>query len=95
MIDKASPAGWVVQVAIRATPAPTVEGSRRSGPVGLAAPSFHYFNVAIADPSEAAEATKKHLAKAKSMAGEMSTVRQLSSGEIAALSLKAGEVKPA
>jgi hypothetical protein len=60
------------------------------------APSFKYFNVAIAAPDKAMEATTKYLAKdADAKAGEMSVVRKLSSGEIAALSLKAGEVKPA
>jgi hypothetical protein len=62
----------------------------------VGAPSFEYFNVAIAAPDKAMEATTKHLAKsAEAKAGEMSVVRKLSSGEIAALSLEAGEVKPA
>ena len=62
----------------------------------VSAPSFEYFNVAIAAPDKAMEATTKHMAKgAEAKAGEMSVVRKLSSGEIAALRLKAGEVKPA
>ena len=59
-------------------------------------PSFKYFNVAIAAPDKAMEATTKYLAKgADANAGEVSVARKLSSGEIAALSLKAGEVRPA
>ena len=62
----------------------------------VSAPSFEYFNVAIAAPDKAMEAATKYLAKgADAKAGEMSVVRKLSSGEIAALRLKAGEVKPA
>ena len=63
----------------------------------LGAPSFEYFNVAIASPDKAVEATTKYLAKGKVDADDVdaSTVRKLSSAEIAALGLKAGEVKPA
>jgi hypothetical protein len=61
----------------------------------LSAPSFQYFNVAIAAPKTAIEATTKHLVAAEAQGGEMSVVRGLSSREIAALSLKAGEVRPA
>jgi hypothetical protein len=62
----------------------------------VSAPSFEYFNVAIAAPDEAIEATTKYLANGTSAKAEtMSVVRKLSSGEIAALSLKAGEIKPA
>ena len=60
------------------------------------ATSFEYFNVAITAPDKAIAATTKHLAEgAEAKAGVMSVVRKLSSGEIAALSLRAGEVKPA
>jgi hypothetical protein len=60
------------------------------------APSFKYFNVAVAAPDKAIEATTKYLAKgAEAVVGVMSVARQLSAGEIAALSLAAGEVKPA
>ena len=62
----------------------------------VSAPSFEYFNVAIAAPDKAMEATTKHLAEGvEAKAGAVSVVRKLSSREIAALSLKAGEVKPA
>jgi hypothetical protein len=94
MTDKATPAGWVVQVTVPA-PLATPGTTRWVGPVALAAPSFKYFNVAIAAPNKAIEATAKHLAKAEGADAEMSVVRGLSPGEIAALSLKAGEVKPA
>jgi hypothetical protein len=94
MTEKTPPAGWVVQVATTAPPQ-KVEGSKWVGRVLLGAPSFQYFNVAIAASDKAMEATTKHLAKAEAADGEMSVVRGLSSGEIAALSLKAGEVRPA
>jgi hypothetical protein len=96
MTDKASPAGWVIQVA---TPAPpSKEGARWLGTALLDAPSFKYFNVAMAEPDEAVEATAKYLAKAKgdTVDGvETSAVRALSSAEIDALGLKTGQVKPA
>jgi hypothetical protein len=98
MTDKASPAGWVVQVTVQAQPtAATETGVRWIGPSLLGAPSFEYFNVAIASPDEAIEATTKYLAKGKTDAADIdaSTARELSSAEVAALGLKAGEVKPA
>ena len=96
MTEKTSPAGWVVQVAVPAplTP-PKPDGVRWLGPVLLSAPSFKYFNVAVPIATKAIEATTKHLAKTEAKDGEMSVVRELSAKEIAALSLKAGEVKPA
>lgn len=98
MSNKPTPVGWVVQVTIPAPPAPPrADGTRWIGAVALSAPSFQYYNVAIAAPGSAIEATTKHLAKAKGETkdGEMCVVRGLSSAEIAALSLKAGEVRPA
>ena len=60
------------------------------------APSFEYFNVAIAVADKAIEATTKYMANsAKPKVGTMSVVRKLSPGEIAVLKLAAGEVKPA
>ena len=94
MTAKTPPAGWVVQVATTAPPQ-KAEGSKWVGRVLLGAPSFQYFNVAIASSDKAMEATTKHMAKTAATDGELSVVRALSSGEIAALSLKAGEVKPA
>jgi hypothetical protein len=59
----------------------------------LGAPSFKYFNVAIAAAGKAIEATSKHLADAEDR--ETSVVRPLSLAEIAALGLKPGDVVPA
>jgi len=56
------------------------------------APSFRYFNAAIAAAGKAIEAAKL-LAEAENK--EAHVVRALSSGEVAALGLKPGEVKPA
>jgi hypothetical protein len=96
MTEKTPPAGWVVQVTIPAPPAPPrADGTRWIGAVVLGAPSFQYFNVAIAVPNSAIEATTKHLAKTDAADGEKRVVRGLSAGEIAALRLKAGEVRPA
>src|SRR5262245_27805177 len=98
MTDKASPAGWVVQVTIPAPTAPSSqEGAWWKGPQVLGAPSFEYCNVAIASPDKAVEATRKYLGKAKADKGvvDARTVRKLSSAEVAALGLKAGGVRPA
>jgi hypothetical protein len=94
MTDKASPAGWVVQVTI---PAPPQEDTRWTAARMSRAPSHKYYNVAIANPDKAIEATTKYLAKINADAGDDDprTVRELSSAEVAALGLKAGEVKPA
>jgi hypothetical protein len=93
MTDKASPAGWVVQVAVAAPP-PAPDGKWHATAFA-GAPSFHYFNVALTAPNKAIEATAKYLAKAEAKDGEMSVVRELSTAEMATLSLAAGEVKPA
>jgi hypothetical protein len=97
MTDKALPAGWVVQAAIPAKPEErAADAPWRPSAMLVSAPSFEYFNVAIASPDKAIEAAAKHLAKgAEARAGKMSVVRKLSAGEIVALRLKAGEVKPA
>ena len=58
-------------------------------------PSFRYFNVAIAAPFKAIEATRLHLGETEDKDREMAVVRGLSEREIAALSLAAGDVKPA
>jgi len=67
MIDKASPAGWVVQVTIAASP--LKGGAQWIGDKMPGAPSFEYFNVGIAGPDKAVEATTKYLAKGKVAAG--------------------------
>jgi hypothetical protein len=61
------------------------------------APSFRYYNVAIASPDSAAEATTAYHAKTTTNAEVDGTcvVRELSSAEIAALSLTVGEVRRA
>jgi hypothetical protein len=79
MPDKASAAGWVIEV---------VTLRQGGGP-----PLYKYFNVAIAEVAEAVEATRKQRAAAQ--ANRVGAVRPLSSGEIAALRLRAGQVKPA
>jgi len=91
MTVKAEPAGWVVQVTI-AAPIATAQ-SGWLGPIPSDAPSFQYFNVAIIDPVEAVEATRAHSGADKD--ASIAPVRPLSSAELAAIPLKAGEVKPA
>jgi hypothetical protein len=59
----------------------------------LGAPTFKYFNVAVATAEAAMAATTKHLADPEHR--ETSVVRALSLGEIAALALQPGEVKAA
>jgi hypothetical protein len=94
MTDKAPPAGWVVQVTVPA-PLPTSSTDRWVGPVQMDAPSFQYFNVAIADADKAGEATAKHLAMPDDDDRAVHVVRRLSLAEIAALTLSPGEVKRA
>jgi len=92
MTDKAPPAGWVVQVTTPGQPSLTPSpGGRLSSALG--APSFKYFNVAIADVDKALVATTKHPGATGQT--DVAAVRSLSSGEIAALNVKTGEVKPA
>jgi hypothetical protein len=90
MSAKAPPAGWVVQVTIAASP--LKGGAQWIGDKMPGAPSFEYFNVGIASPDKAVEATTKYLAKGNVGA---CTVRELSAAEMVALRLKAGEVRPA
>ena len=59
----------------------------------LGAPSFKYFNVAIAAAGKAVEATTDHLADAQ--ARDTCVVRSLSVKEMAALGLSPGDVAPA
>jgi hypothetical protein len=92
MTEKAPPAGWVVQVII-----PGERSLERSPSAYLStllgAPTFKYFNVAVATAEAAIAATTKHLADPQHP--ETSVVRALSLREIAALGLTAGDVKPA
>jgi hypothetical protein len=97
MTDKASPAGWVAQVTIPGKPDVRLADAPWRPPIMAAgAPLFQYFNVAISAPDKAIEATAKHLENSpEAETWEISVVRKLSAAEIAALSLEAGEVKPA
>jgi hypothetical protein len=79
MPDKASAAGWVIEVV-------TLKQ-------GGGSPLYRYFNVAIAEATQAVEAVRK--LRAAVQANRVEAVRPLSSGEIAALRLRAGQVKPA
>jgi hypothetical protein len=92
MTDKTHPAGWVVQVTTPGQPSLTRSTSGRLSAV-LGAPSFKYFNVAIAAAGKAVEATTKHLADTEEK--ETRVVRGLSLQEIAALRLSPGDVVPA
>ena len=91
MTEKASPAGWVVQVTTQGKPSLTPSASGRLSSI-LGAPSFQYFNVAIAGAVKAVEAATRF---ADAEGKESRVVRGLSTEEIAVLSLKPGEVKPA
>jgi hypothetical protein len=79
MIDDASPAGWVVMV--------------MSAAPGNGAPSFRYFNAAIASADKAVEETKRRPDSSPSM--RVQTIRRLSADEIERLGLATGEVRPA
>ena len=94
MSDKAPPAGWVVQVTTPGQPSSWLSSpnASRYNAGLLGAPSFKYFNAAIAVAGKAIEAAK-HFAEAEGR--EAHVVRSLSSKEIAALGLMPGEVKPA
>jgi hypothetical protein len=92
MSDKESPAGWVVQVTIPGK-ASSVRAPSGYLSTVLAAPTFKYFNVAVATAEAAMAATTKHLDDPERP--ETSVVRALSLREIAALRLTAGSVKPA
>jgi hypothetical protein len=92
-----TPAGWVVQAIIPTEPETRTADARWRPAVMLTnAPSFAYFNVALAASDKAIDATTQYLASgAEAKTGEMSVVRKLSAGEVAALGLEAGEVRPA
>ena len=85
-IDKTHAAGWVVQLTVPGT----LEASR---PPVQKAPSFHFFNVAIGSVDEAVEAVR-HKVRAAADA-PIRVVRSLSIGELAAIGLRSGQIKPA
>jgi hypothetical protein len=98
MIEKASAAGWVVQVTIPAPHAsPSETGVKWIGRAWPSAPSFQYYNVAIATPEGATEAATAYHARATADAAVDNTrvVRELSPAEIGVLRLSAGEVRAA
>ena len=76
---RATAAGWVVEV-VTLSP-------------GGGAPTFKYFNVAIADAKIAIETMRKR--RDASQANRVQVVRELSPREIAALRLRAGSARPA
>jgi hypothetical protein len=84
MSEKPPPAGWVVQIVIPA------QFGEWIGATMPDAPSFKYFNAAVAVAGKAIEAARQ-----LAMAGEGRVVRALSSAEIAALGLQPGEVESA
>ena len=92
MTDKTPPAGWVVQVTTPGLPSLARSPSGRLSAI-LGAPSFKYFNVAIAAAGKAVEATTDYLADAQ--ARDTCVVRSLSVKEMAALGLSPGDVAPA
>jgi hypothetical protein len=93
MTEEASAVGWIVQVTISAPVMPPSPGAARwIGRDVSGAPTFKYFNVALAAPDKAVEATAKHLDRT---IDDTRAVRKLSAGEVAALKLKVGEVRPA
>ena len=71
-------AGWVIEVVTLAPESP---------------PTFKYFNVAIADVTEAVQAIR--MRRDVVQANRVEAVKALSAKEIAALRLRAGQVKPA
>lgn len=82
MSDKATAAGWVIEV-------------RRSDSVSKQdPPQYAYYNVAFADAEKATE-TAVAAAKKAGFDGTGHNVRSLSNNEIEALSFKPGDVHPA
>jgi hypothetical protein len=90
MTAKSSPAGWVVQLSI---PGKSSESSMWRGPALADAPTFQFFNVAIAASDKAVEAARKKAGASEEIV--MSAVRPLSASEVEFVGLKAGEARPA
>jgi hypothetical protein len=92
--QQAMPAGWVVQLTLPAPVTPPRSGDNPwIGAVVLGTPLFQYFNVAIADPKTAVEATRKHSGSDDD--ATIGTVRALSAEEVASISLSQGEIRRA
>jgi hypothetical protein len=92
MSDKASAAGWVVQMTIPGVPIIQAEGSPWRAAMSTA-PTFQFFNVAIGSADKAVEAARKKAGASSDAA--MRVVRELSAAEIASINLRAGEAQPA
>jgi len=92
MMEKASAAGWVVQLTIPGVLVVQPEGAKWR-PAVTTAPTFQFFNVAIVSADKAIEAARKKLGASAEAA--LSVVRALSPAEIDHLKLKAGEAEPA
>jgi hypothetical protein len=90
MTEKSVPAGFVVQLTI---PGKKTEGGTWRGAALEDAPTFQFFNVAIAADDKAVEAARKKISASEE--APMRTVRTLSASEIAFLGMRSGEVRPA
>jgi hypothetical protein len=94
MSDKRTPAGWVTQLNVPAPIAPaSPDGAPWIGKPILDPPSFHYFNVAIADTQAAVAATRKH--SGSDDEAVIAAVRALSAEELASIPLAPGQVRRA
>jgi hypothetical protein len=87
MTTRTAAAGWVVQLTILGVAA---EGTKSAAFPGS---TFQFFNVAVGSADQAIEAARKSVGAPND--APMRVVRALSSSEIAALKLRAGQVKPA
>lgn len=94
MSEAAPPSGWIVEVLTPGRPDTRVIAGARKNAALPGPPSFAYFNVAIGDVAKAVAAVT---AQTDDPAGVLliEGKRALTTGEIAKLNLKAGEIKPA
>jgi hypothetical protein len=92
MTEKTSAAGWVVQITIPGVPIIQAEGTKWR-PATSTAPTFQFFNVAIASAEKAVEAVRKSVGA--SAEAPLRVVRALSPAEIDVLRLRVGEAVPA
>jgi hypothetical protein len=92
MNQNTAAAGWVVQLTIPGVLIIRPEGAKWR-PAENSAPTYQFFDVAIASADKAIEAARK-LAGASDEA-VMRVVRALSASEIDAIKLRAGDIKPA
>lgn len=92
MTEKAAAAGWVVQVTIPGIPKVPIPGAPWR-PATTTAPTFQFFNVAVGAADKAVETARKKAGASEET--ELRVVRPLSATEIASISLRSGEAKPA